>query len=268
MPHSPLDLAAVSAAGFWTFLQIFARVSALLVSAPVFGNREIPAQVKVGLSAILSLALLPVVRPALDAAVPGTLFGMVGILIGQTLIGVLIGLVVSLAFSAVRVGGSLLDYQMGFTQAATFNPQFNETVSPIADLQSRYALVLYLIGNGHWLLLASLSRSFEKLPVGHLSLGGGAVGAYTDLTFQMLVNGLQIAAPGAAVLLITDIAFAFLNRALPQMQVFYMGMPVKIIVGLVIIVAVLPSLTYVVSHILVPGTPDEIYTLLRGMRGR
>ena len=143
------DLAAFSAVSFWAFLQVFARVTSLLVSAPVFGNREIPAQVKVGLAAILSLALLPIVKPTLDAVIPGSLGGMVGLLTGQVLIGLLIGLVVSLSFSAVRVGGSLLDYQMGFTQAATFNPMFNETVSPIADLQSRYALVLYLIGNGH-----------------------------------------------------------------------------------------------------------------------
>ena len=180
---------------------------------------------------------------------PGTLYAMVGNLVGQVLIGLLIGLIVSLLFAAVRVGGDVIDYQMGFTQAATFNPQFNETVSPIANFQYHYALVLYLIANGHWLLLASLERSFVKLPVGQLMLSGVTLGAFTDLTFQMLVAGLQIAAPGAAVLLITDIAFAFLNRALPQMQVFYLGMPVKILVGLSVVIAVLPSLTYVVGQI-------------------
>lgn len=260
------DLAAFSATSFWTFLQIFARVSSLFVSAPVFGAREVPATVKVGLSAVLSLTLLPLVKSTLAVGIPATLYATVGILLGQVLIGLLIGFVVSLVFSAVRVGGSLIDYQMGFTQAATFNPQFNETVSPIADFQSRYALVLYLILNGHWQLLYALERSFERLPVGHLSLGAGALGAYTDLTFQMLGYGLQIAAPGAAVLLITDVAFAFLNRALPQMQVFYLGMPVKIIVGLLAVVAILPVLSHVVSFVLVPDIPGDLSTLLRGMR--
>lgn len=258
------DLAAFSAAAFWAFLQIFARVTALFVSAPVFGSREIPTPVKIGLSGLLSLVLLPLVKGTLDAHVPTVLYGMVAALVGQVLIGLLLGLIVSLIFTAVRIGGDILDYQMGFTQASTFNPQFNETVSPIASFQYRYALVLYLIANGHWILLASLERSFVKLPVAQLSLGGTALGTFTDLTFQMLLAGVQVAAPGAAVLLITDIAFAFLNRTMPQMQVFYLGMPVKVLVGLVIVAAVLPLLTYVVGHMVV-AIPDDAYTLLRGM---
>lgn len=260
-----MDLAAFTSESFWAFLQVFARVSSLFVSAPVFGAREIPVQVKVGLSAILSLALLPLVRSTLSLTVPTTLYPMVANLLGQVLIGLLIGLIVSLLFAAVRVGGDLIDYQMGFTQAATFNPQFNETVSPVANFQAQYALVLYLIANGHWILLASLERSFARLPVGQLSLGGATLNSFTDLTFQMLVAGLQIAAPGAAVLLITDIAFAFLNRAMPHMQVYYLGMPVKIIVGLAVVFAILPVFTYVIGN-LVTSSPDDISTLLRGMR--
>lgn len=259
------DLAAFSAASFWTFLQIFARVSSLFVSAPVFGMKEIPAQIKVGLAAILSLVLFPLVKPALDSTVPTTLYATIANLVGQVVIGLLIGFVVTLVFTAVRVGGSLLDYQMAFTQAATFNPQFNETVSPIADFQYRYALVLYLILNGQWLLIAALERSFEKLPVAQLSLGAGAVSAYTDLSFQMLGYGLQIAMPAAAVLLITDIAFAFLNRALPRMQVFYLGMPVKIVVGLFAVVAVLPVLSHVVQAVMLPNIPGDLSTMFNSM---
>ena len=164
------DLAAFSAGSFWAFLQVFVRVSSLFVTAPVFGSREIPPQAKIGLAGILSLVLLPLVKSTLGPSVPSSVYGMVGTLLGQALIGLLIGFVVSLIFVAVRVGGDLIDYQMGFTQAATFNPQFNETVSPIASFQYRYALVLYLIANGHWLLLASLERSFTTLPVAQLSV--------------------------------------------------------------------------------------------------
>lgn len=258
------NLAAFSADSFWAFLQVFARVTALFVTAPVFGSREIPAQAKIGLAALISLVLLPLVKGTLPPGVPATLYPMVGSLLGQTVIGLLMGLVVSLLFVAVRVGGDLVDYGMGFTQASTFNPQFNETVSPIANFQYRYAIVLYLIGNGHWLLLAALERSFFKLPVGQMALGSHAMGALTDLTFQMLVAGVQIAAPGAAVLLITDIAFALLNRAVPQMQVYYVGMPVKVMAGLFIVVAILPLLTYVVAQ-MVTGSPNDVAALLRGL---
>lgn len=257
------DLAAFSAESFWAFLQVFVRVSSLFVTAPVFGSTEIPPQVKIGLSGILSLVLLPLVKSTLGTTPPTTLYGMAAILLGQALIGLMIGIVVSLIFVAVRVGGDLIDYQMGFTQAATFNPQFNETVSPIASFQYRYALVLYLIANGHWLLLAALERSFGALPVEQLSITK-LTGSFTDISFTMLVAGLQIAAPAAAVLLVTDIAFAFLNRAMPSMQVFYVGMPVKILVGFVVVIAALPLLTYSVTN-LVSGSPNEVALLLRGI---
>ena len=257
------DLAAFSADSFWAFLQVFVRVSSLFVTAPVFGSREIPNQVKVGLATVLSLVLLPLVKATLTQTVPATVFGMTGVLLGQALIGLMIGLVVSLIFVAVRVGGSLIDYQMGFTQAATFNPQFNETVSPIANFQYQYAIVLYLLANGHWLLLAALERSFVALPVAQLSVPRLA-GTFTDLTFGMLVAGLQIAAPAGAVLMVTDIAFAFLNRAMPSMQVFYVGMPVKVLVGFVVVIAVIPLLTSVATG-LVLGSPHQVAALLRGM---
>ena len=259
------DLAAFSAASLWAFLQIFARVTSLFVTAPVFGSREIPPQAKIGLAGLISLVLLPIVRATLMAGGPPALGPMVAVLLGEVLVGLLMGMTVSLLFYAVRLGGDLIDYQMGFTQAATFNPQFNETVSPIAEFQYRYALVIYLLANGHWLLLAALERSFTKLPVAQLALGGHSLTVFTDLTFQMMVAGLQIAAPGAAVLLITDVAFAFLNRAVPQMQVFFVGMPVKIIVGLTVVLAGLPLLTYVVSDLALHGVSYDLGALLRGL---
>lgn len=260
-----LDLSAFAADGFWAFLQVLARVSAVIVTAPALGSREVPATVKTGLAGVLSFALLPLVKPTLAPNLPPTLYGMVAILLGQTLVGLLMGLVVSLLLTAVRVGGDIVDYQMGFTQAATFNPQFNETVSPIASLQYRYALVLYLLGNGHWMLLAALVRSFTLLPVEQLSLSGLTTAAWTDMTFAVLVMGLQIAAPGAAVLLVTDVAFAFLNRAVPQMQVFWVGMPVKVMAGLAVVMAALPVLTYTIGQMASSQSVETLTVLLRSL---
>ncbi len=258
------DLAAFTAGSLWAFLQVFARVTSLFVSAPVFGDRAIPPQAKIGLAGLISLALLPLVKKTLMVGPVPALGPMIGTLLGEVLIGLLLGMVVSLLFAAVRVGGGLLDYQMGFTQAATFNPQFNESITPIADFQYHYSLVIYLLLNGHWLLLAALERSFRMLPVAQLDLGGRALGVFTDLTGGMLVSGIEIAAPGAAVLLITDVAFAFLSRAMPQMQVFYVGMPVKILVGLGVVLVALPLLTTVVGGE-IASAPDGLAALLRAL---
>lgn len=258
------DLAAFSVQSFWTFLQVFARVTALFHTAPVFGATQVPQQVKVGLSAIISFVLVPIVKPTLGQAVPPSLYATAVVLIGQVVIGLTIGYVVSLLFDAVRVAGGMIDYQMGFTQAAVFNPQFNETVTPIANFQYQYAVVLYLLANGHWMLIAALQRSFVALPVAKLSIGLGALNAFTNVTFQMLLTGIEIVAPAAAILAITDVAFAFLNRAMPQMQVYFVGMPVKIMVGLSVVVVIMPLFSVVLSGLVVQWT-NGVFGVLAGM---
>jgi flagellar biosynthetic protein FliR len=258
------DVGQFAATAFWAYLQVFARVSAVVVTAPVFGNAQVPAQVKVGLSLILTFALTPLVRSTLGDSALVTLGESVGALAGQVAIGLLIGFVVSLILEGVRVGGSILDLQMGFTQAAVFNPQFNETVAPIANFQYRYAMVIYLLANGHWLLIAALARSFVGLPVAKLAFGPQSVGAFTDLTFDMLLVGVQIAAPAAAVLLITDLAFAFLNRAVPQMQVYFVGMPIKVLIGLGVFIIVMPLFTAVVANMVSQSAPN-VFVALRGI---
>jgi flagellar biosynthetic protein FliR len=259
-----MDLASFSTETFWAFIQVFARVTALFHTAPVFGATQVPRQVKIGLSAIISFVLVPIVKPTLGHTVPPDLYATVLMLAGQIVIGLVTGYVVSLLFDSVRVAGNVLDYQMGFTQAALFNPQFDETVTPIANFQYQYAVVIYLLANGHWLLLAALQRSFIALPVGKLVLGGHALAAFTNVTFQMLVTGIEIVAPAAAVLLITDVAFAFLNRAVPQMQVYFVGMPVKIMVGLGIFVVILPIFTSIIGSIVMQST-NSVFGVLQGM---
>jgi flagellar biosynthetic protein FliR len=256
------SLDSVSVTAFWAFLQVFARVIALFLTAPVFGSREVPVQVRLGLAAVVSLALLPLARPTLTPSIPSTTAPMVAALAGEALIGALMGVVASLLFAAVRMSGEVLDYQIGFTQATTFNPQFNESVSPFAAFQTQYAVLLYLLANGHWLLLMALTRSFSTLPAAQLTLGPSLLHTFTDLAFQILVLGLEIAVPGAAILLIVDIALAILSRAVPQMPVYFVGMPVKILTGLAIAAVMAPLLGHAVSHLIFQSS-DDLDRLLR-----
>ena len=240
-------------------------MTALFVVAPVFGTREIPAQAKIGLSAVLSLAILPLASPNLPHNLPTSVFEIAAQLTGEIAIGLMLGFAASLLFFAVRIGGDIIDFQMGFTQASSFNPEFNETISPFANLQYRYAMVLFLLSGGHWIVLRALLESFKFLPVSQLVVGMHGVSAFTDITYATLVTGLQVAAPGAAVLLITDVAFAFLNRAAPQIQVYYLGMPVKIVAGLITMAVVLPSLSYVVSQMIISIPVQAQLPLLRAL---
>src|SRR5579862_6183299 len=117
------DLSAFTAQEFWAFLQVLARISAMVAVAPVFGAREIPAQIKVGLSLLISLTLLPVAAPSLaSSGVPQTFYALIAPIAGQAAIGLLLGFVVSLLLLAVQMAGALLDLQIGFSLAQTLNP--------------------------------------------------------------------------------------------------------------------------------------------------
>lgn len=260
------DLTAFTAHQFWGFLQVLVRISAMVAVAPVFGAAQVPAQVKVGLSLILSLVLLPVAEPSLSAAVPNTLFALLAPIAGQAVIGLLLGFIVSLTLVAVQLAGSLLDLQIGFSLAQVLNPTIGQMVTPVAQLEYLYALLLFLLANGHYMLLSALAHSFALLPVSAMNLGGGSLLRFiSDATFTTLVSGLRIAAPAAGVLLVMDVTMAFLARAVPQMNVFFVGMPAKVLVSFLLLAVVLPFTAYLVGQ-MIAGSQFDLVTLMRGLR--
>ncbi|HEX5322376.1 MAG TPA: flagellar biosynthetic protein FliR, partial [Capsulimonadaceae bacterium] len=151
--------------------------------------------------------------------------------------------------------------------AQVLNPTLGEMVTPISQFQYLYALLLFLLANGHYMLLSALSHSFSLLPVTSLALGGEPLLRFiSDATLATLVSGVKIAAPAAGILMVIDLSFAFLSRAVPQMNVFYVGMPVKVLVGLAILGVVLPLTAYLIGQ-MVAGSQVDLLSVLRSMHG-
>jgi flagellar biosynthetic protein FliR len=255
----------VTVAQAWGFFQVFLRVVALFSVAPVFGSREIPAQIRIALALLLALSIYPLVSGSV-APPPTDLWGLVAAALSETLIGLLMGLVVSLLFQAVLVAGDLMDLQMGFGMAAVFNPSLGAQTAMMGQFLYRYALVVFLLLNGHHLLLGGIVTSFADLPAARLALGPGALRLAGDLALTVFSVGIRIAAPAVATLLIVDVALALVSRAVPQMNVFMVGMPLKVVVGLVIVVAALGLVTTVLQTY-AAGIPAEMLHGLRALRG-
>lgn len=251
----------------WIFLQVLARVSSLVAMAPIFGSREVPAPAKIGLSVILSLVVSPFAAPSLRAAgVPTTLFGLAAPLAAHAAIGLMMGFVASLVIMAIEMAGSLIDTQVGFSMGQNFNPAVGEMAGPFTQFQSMYALLLFLLAHGHYILIAALAKSFAMLSPSTIDFGHASFLQYVaGITFNMLVNGLKIAAPAGAILLVVDFSFAMLARAVPQMNVFFVGMPLKALVGLMLMVIVLPLLSAFVGQ-MVAAVPVDLQGVLQGMR--
>jgi flagellar biosynthetic protein FliR len=262
-----IDLAAISTVQYWIFLQVLARVSALIAVAPALGAKEIPTQVKIGLTILLSIVIVPLARSSfpVNEALPDNLYGFISALLPQAAIGLLMGFVVSLILSAFQLAGSLLDLQVGFTMAEALNPTTNDLASPIGQFQYFYGLLLFLLADGHHILIAALVRSFSMLPASSVGMGGPFLSEIADVTYACLVNGLKIAAPVVAVVLIVDFSFAFLNRAMPQLNVFYVGLPVKVLTGLTVLGLILPAIALFAGQ-LVSGEPQMLTDLFRSLR--
>lgn len=221
------------------FLWPFIRVLALFGTAPLFGESSIPARAKVGLAAILTVAIAPTVGPLPDVS-PGSFDGLF-IVAQQVLIGIAMGLTMRVAFAAAQSAGELVGLKMGLSFASFFDPATGANTAVLSRLFNVVAMLLFLALDGHLLLLAALVRSFDTLPISTATLDINGWGVLTEWGAQILVSGLLLALPLIVVLLAINLAMGILNRTAPQLSVFAVGFPISLTVGVILLMVVLPQ---------------------------
>jgi flagellar biosynthetic protein FliR len=228
---------------FWAFLVAFVRASGLTLVAPVFGSRLVPVPIRVGLSAVIALALAPLIQPYTGAP-PTDWIPLMARLVGEAVIGVVMGYGVSLIIGAALMAGEVLDTMMGFNLMQVLNPVSAFPTTLLAQFHYMLAMTLFALVNGHHWLLLALARSFETgAGLGSLSAwSDGSLSMAAQLGGEVMMLCVQIAAPAGGVLLVVDGAMAAVSRAVPQIPVWLIGMPAKIAVGIVALGASLPGL--------------------------
>lgn len=222
------------------FLLIFVRVSGIIIVAPVFSSRNVPGPIKAGLSMFISLTVLPLLATQSPPVIPEQLFVYVFLLMSEVIFGMIIGFASSLVFSAVQMTGSLLDMQIGFGVVNIFDPQAGQQVPLIGNFQYILALLLFLIINGHHILLTAIVSSFKLVPITGVVFTGSIAQLMVDMVSGIFILAFQITVPVLAALIITDIALGILARTMPQMNVFVVGVPAKIIVGIFVLSVTIP----------------------------
>lgn len=225
-----------------TLFLVLMRTSGLVVSAPILGHRRVPAPLKAGLIAVLALALAPQA-----SAAPGAMPILVAAPF-ELLIGLALGFIISLGFEAVELGGRLLSLQMGLSLGAVFSPTTSEGATVLDPFFSIFAGLLFLALNLHLAVVRALAASFTTLPIG----GGWPTNLFllvARMTTLALELGIRIAMPLALVLLLTELAVALLARAIPQINVFILGLPLKMAVGLAVLVVALPTMAVGITSV-------------------
>lgn len=259
-----MDYFAVRTHDFYTFILVFARVSCLLVAAPLLGNRAIPHSVKAGLCLLFSVAITPLVT-SVTGPVPENILLFAGAVVRDGMFGLAMGYLARILFSAVEMAGYLADTQMGFTFANIFNPFTEHQESLLSSFQYQVTMTIYLILNGHLILLGSVVDSFKALPPGTVSPHAGFTLTVVPMLNQMFLLGMRVAMPAVGVLLIVDVAFGLVARMVPQINVYIVGMPAKIIIGLGIVAMLLPMLSMAASQ-MITGTTLGMNALIGGAK--
>lgn len=233
---SSIELNTWIAALLWPL----SRILGLIAAAPLFGNAAVPASVKVTLGALLAMIIAPTV-PALPAVNPMSLPGLL-ILTQEMLVGLAMGFSIRIVFSAVEMAGELSSLTMGLGFASFFDPQTKGRSSSISQFLVMLATLMFLTVNGHLVLLAALAESFVSLPISSSPISGGGFQQLAAWGGEIFRSGLQISLPIIAALLLTNVALGILTRAAPQLNIFGIGFPVTLGVGLLVISMVLPYL--------------------------
>lgn len=216
------------------------RVSAVFMTAPVLSSRTIPTRVRAGLAVIVALSSLPLVADGTHR-IPESTIAYVLLAGKEVLIGVMIGFIAQTVFAAVQLAGSYIDTGAGFAIAQTIDPTTNINLTMLGRVYSLIATSVFVAIGGHLWLIKAVVASFELVPPTEIPNTIAMTQGVLVRADDLFIISLQIAAPLMAALLITDIALGIMSRAAPQMNVFIVGLPVKVGVALVGSAVLLPA---------------------------
>jgi flagellar biosynthetic protein FliR len=227
------------------------RILGLIGAAPVFGNTSFPISAKVGLGVMLALIIAPTV-PALPAADPLSMAGVM-ILAQELLIGLAMGFSMRIVFAAVEMAGEVASMTMGLGFATVFDPQSKGRSSAVSQFIALVATMAFLSVNGHLALLEVLAESFVSLPVTATPMSSSMPLQLVKWGSVIFSTGLQLSLPIVAALLITTVALGILTRAAPQLNIFGIGFPISLGVGLLLLSQTLPYLSLPLQNLFNEG---------------
>jgi flagellar biosynthetic protein FliR len=224
------QLEAYVAQGFFPF----ARIGACLMVAPMFGARFVPARTRVVLAAAITALVIPLVpAPGIE---PFSAQGFV-VVAQQLLIGVAMGFALQVIFDSLGLAGQLLANSMGLSFAFNVDPLRGSSTAALGQLYIILATLTFLALGGHLALLEVLVNGFTTLPVGTTGLGRDGLWSMVLWGGQLFAGALMIALPGVTALLIVNLAFGVVSRAAPTLNLFAVGFPISLVVGLLVVLA-------------------------------
>jgi len=226
---------------------ILGRTMPMIFLTPFLGGKIVPPELKMGIGVMMTFLIFPAASRSIEGTVPITAIGFLLLMLKEVFVGLSIGFVNGHIFYAMDMAGRLIDTVRGTSMSEVMVPHSKQRVTPTGSIYYQLLLIMFLVLGGHHIFLAAYFESFISIPINSNIGMGIALEPFIDFmiraTADLLMISVTLAAPVIAATFITDIVFGILNRVAPQLNAYFMSMPVKALGGVIIIFVSLGAIT-------------------------
>jgi flagellar biosynthetic protein FliR len=220
------------------FFLVLARIGPLFVLAPLFSSKLLPARVRGIIAVALAIGITPTASHGVT--IPLGAWDMAGLIAKEALIGAAFAFAIGALFAALSTAGTLLDTSIGFSYGSLVDPVTGNQSTVLAQLYGLVGTMVFIVIGGDGWIVRGLARTYDLVGLDQAPDLGHLVGAM-DATFAgIMTSALEVAGPVMLALILTDAAFGVVSRVVPQLNVFAVGFPAKVVVGLLLVAATLP----------------------------
>jgi flagellar biosynthesis protein FliR len=221
-----------------SFFLVLARVGPLFVIAPMFSSKMIPARARGVAAVALAIGLSPIALG--HGKVPTDALSIAGLVGKEALVGTAFAFAITVLFASVSIAGSFIDTLVGFTYGGLVDPVNGNQSSVLSQLYTLVGVMVFIAIGGDTWVIQGLAKTYDLVGLTQMPAIGALVGGAQHTFATIFVSAIELAAPVLIALIITDAGFGVVSRVMPQLNVFAVGFPAKILVGFLIVAASLP----------------------------
>ena len=245
----PNLLTIFSPSNILIFVLIFTRISGMIFSMPLISTYPIPQQVKIWLGALVAFILFPMVAAHQAFIVPHSIPEVLVYLVREFAIGCVIGFCANFLFAAVQIAGEFVSIQIGVSMSQVLDPTTGESTQILSQMYTYLATMVFIGLNAHQWLFAAIYKSFQTFPPGiEYIFTGNIVSQVLHMSSEMFVIGISMILPIFCVMFVSEVLMGFMSKMMPQMNIFMVAIPLKIYIGIILILMFLsPTVSYLVA---------------------
>lgn len=222
------------------FLLALTRISGIFLVSPFFGSMNVPPYFRMGLALAMTVLLFPVLDGLGEVAAPESIIMFAAAAVGELFIGWLIGFVAYISFATITMAGKVMDMQVGFAIVNVVDPTSGQQIPLIGSFLYNLAIIILLVTNGHHMIIAALVESFRVVPMAGLDANISIALVMANFTNGIFLTGMKIAMPITFAILLTNVGLGILARTMPQMNIFVVGIPMQLMIGITVLSMIIP----------------------------